>query len=39
MPNQKLETLLNLALEIEETQRQKSGQLGVGFYEDTGVRE
>ncbi len=39
MPNQKLETLLNLALEIEETQRQKSGQLGVGFYEDTGVWE
>lgn len=31
MSNQKLENLLNLALEIEEEQRNKSDQLGVGF--------
>ncbi len=31
MANQKLEALLNLALEIEEKQRLESGQLGVGF--------
>lgn len=36
MANQKLELLLNLALEIEETERLKSGQLGVGFSESTG---
>ena len=39
MANQKLENLLNLALEVEETQRQKSGQLGVGYLEDTGKWE
>lgn len=39
MANQKLETLLNLALEMEEAQRQKSGQLGVGFLEETGTWE
>lgn len=33
MANQKLEDLLNLALEIEEGERQKSEQLGVGFDE------
>ena len=31
MSNQKLENLLNLALEIEEEQRNKSDQMGVGF--------
>ena len=31
MANQKLENLLNLALEVEEAIREKSGQLGVGF--------
>lgn len=36
MENQKLEALLNLALEVEEAERLKSGQLGVGFLEDTG---
>lgn len=35
MENQKLEALLNLALEVEEVERLKSGQLGVGFLEDT----
>ena len=35
MENQKLEALLGLALSVEETQRQKSGQLGVGFLEET----
>lgn len=35
MANQKLEDLLNLALEIDKAQRQKSRQLGVGFDEDT----
>lgn len=39
MANQKLETLLNLALEIEDAQREKSGQLGVGFSESTGTWE
>ncbi len=39
MANQKMEVLLNLALEIEEAQRQKSGQLGVGFSEETGKWE
>ena len=39
MVNQKLEILLNLALEIEETQRQKSSQLGVGYQADTGIWE
>lgn len=39
MANQKLETLLNLALEIEESQRQKSDQLGVGFSEENGTWE
>lgn len=34
MANQKLETLLNLALETEEAQRNKSDQLGVGFSEE-----
>ena len=33
MENQKLENILNLALEISESDRQRSGQLGVGFYE------
>ena len=36
MANQKLETLLNLALEADEAERKRSGQLGVGFSEDTG---
>lgn len=31
MENQKLENLLNLALEISENERKRSGQLGVGF--------
>ncbi len=35
MANQKLETLLNLALEIEEAQRLRSEQLGVGFVEES----
>lgn len=35
MPNQKLETLLSLALETQEERREKSGQLGVGFSETT----
>ncbi|MCM1135550.1 MAG: hypothetical protein NC400_08240 [Clostridium sp.] len=35
MANQKLETLLNLALETQEAERQKSGQLGVGFSQET----
>lgn len=39
MANQKLETLLNLALEIEEQQRQKSDQLGVGFSEEENTWE
>lgn len=39
MANQKLEVLLNMALEIEETERFKSGQLGVGFSQDTGTWE
>lgn len=39
MANQKLETLLNLALEIEEQQRQKSDQLGVGFSEESNTWE
>ena len=39
MANQKLEALLNLALEIEDAQREKSGQLGVGFSESTGKWE
>lgn len=39
MANQKLETLLNLALEIEERQRQKSDQLGVGFSEESNTWE
>lgn len=39
MANQKLETLLNLALEIEEQQRQRSEQLGVGFSEEDGTWE
>lgn len=39
MANQKLEVLLNLALEIEEAERMKSGQLGVGFSESTGTWE
>ena len=34
MANQKLETLLNLALETPEVERQKSEQLGVGFSEE-----
>lgn len=34
MANQKLEDLLNLALDVDETERQKSGQLNVGFDED-----
>lgn len=34
MANQKLEALLNLALDIEEAERQKSDQLGVGFSEE-----
>ena len=34
MANQKLETLLNLALETPEGERQKSEQLGVGFSEE-----
>lgn len=33
MENQKLENLLNLALEISENERERSGQLGVGFDE------
>ncbi len=33
MANQKLETLLNLALETTEADRQKSGQLEVGYSE------
>lgn len=36
MANQKLETLLNLALEIDESERARSDQLGVGFSEETG---
>ncbi len=39
MANQKLESLLNLALEIEEQQRQKSDQLGVGFSEENNTWE
>ena len=39
MANQKLELLLNLALEIEEAERQKSDQLGVGFSESAGTWE
>lgn len=39
MANQKLENLLNLALEVEEAQRQKSGQLGVGYLEAAGKWE
>ena len=39
MANQKLELLLNLALEIEEAERQKSDQLGIGFSESTGTWE
>ena len=39
MENQKMEDLLNLALEIEEAQREKSDQLGVGFSESTGTWE
>lgn len=39
MANQKLETLLNLALEIEEQQRQKSDQLGVGFSDENNTWE
>ncbi len=39
MENQKLEALLNLALEVEEAERLKSGQLNVGFLEDTGEWE
>ena len=35
MANQKLEALLGLALSVEEAERQKSGQLGVGFIEET----
>lgn len=35
MANQKLEVLLGLALSVEEAERQKSGQLGVGFIEET----
>lgn len=34
MENQKLENILNLALEVTEEERQRSGQLGVGFYEE-----
>ena len=36
MANQKLEALLNLALEADESERQRSGQLGAGFSESTG---
>lgn len=35
MANQKLEALLGLALSVEEAERQKSAQLGVGFIEET----
>lgn len=35
MENQKLENILNLALSTEESARQKSAQLGVGFTEET----
>jgi len=34
-----MEVLLNLALEIEESERQRSDQLGVGFSESTGTWE
>ena len=36
MANQKLEALLNLALETDEEERRRSGQLGTGFSESTG---
>ena len=39
MANQKMEVLLNLALQIDETERQKSEQLGIGFSESTGKWE
>ena len=39
MANQKLEVLLNLALEIEEAERVKSGLLGVGFSKEAGTWE
>ena len=32
MENQKLENILNLALEVTQEERERSGQLGVGFY-------
>ncbi|NBJ93579.1 hypothetical protein [Parablautia muri] len=35
MANQKLEVLLGLALSVEEAERKKSAQLGVGFIEET----
>lgn len=35
MENQKLENILNLALSVTESARQKSAQLGVGFTEET----
>ncbi len=35
MENQKLEALLSLALSVSEAERQKSGQLFVGFSEET----
>ena len=39
MANQKMEVLLNLALETEEPKRRKSDQLEVGFSESTGTWE
>ena len=39
MANQKMEVLLNLALETEESERRKSDQLEVGFSESTGTWE
>jgi len=35
MANQKLEDLLNLALQVQEEERQRSRQLGVGFDEES----
>lgn len=39
MISQKLENLLNLALSIEESERQKSAQLNVGYSEVTNTWE
>ncbi len=39
MASQKLEALLNLALEMEEAERERSGQLDIGFSQSTGTWE